>query len=193
MRYFLLCSFLAILTSCTSDQPSSKPVPEATAQTRKSLNSEVFNQSFSELLVNYYSLKDNFIAENDAAIAQIARNMLVSADSLKLSELKADSVTIALANTYTMGISSEIKGLLGETSISEKRKEFQLVGDQLYDLIKTVRYDKEKVYHIFCATAFNDQGAFWLSKSADIRNPYIPKKMIACGEIKDSFDLRPGS
>ncbi len=173
----------------TSDQPS-KAVETPSPVFGESLNSEAFNQSFSELLANYFSLKDNFITENDTAIAQYAKKLMVAADSLKINELKADSALISTANTYAMGISSEIKGLLGETSMVEKRREFQLVGDQLYDLIKTVRYDKALIYHDFCPMAFNEQGAFWLSNSAEIRNPYIPKKMITCGEIKDTIDLR---
>jgi hypothetical protein len=61
----------------------------------------------------------------------------------------------------------------------------------LYDLIRTVRYDRLLIYYNYCPMAFNDQGANWLSNSPEIRNPYIPKKMITCGEIKDSIDFRP--
>ncbi|MFX4520371.1 hypothetical protein ABTA72_19455, partial [Acinetobacter baumannii] len=62
--------------------------------------------------------------------------------------------------------------------------------EQLYDFIRTVQYDREVVYHEYCPMAFNDQGATWLSNSSDIKNPYLPKKMLHCGEVKDSIDLR---
>ena len=54
----------------------------------------------------------------------------------------------------------------------------------MYDLIRTVRYDQEVVYHQFCPMAFNDAGAYWLSGTADIKNPYFGKKMLTCGEVK---------
>jgi Cu(I)/Ag(I) efflux system membrane fusion protein len=38
--------------------------------------------------------------------------------------------------------------------------------------------------------AFNDAGAYWLSKTSDIKNPYFGKKMLICGEVKDSLDFR---
>ncbi len=38
--------------------------------------------------------------------------------------------------------------------------------------------------------AFNDAGAYWLSKTSDIKNPYYGKKMLTCGEVKDSIDFR---
>jgi hypothetical protein len=79
---------------------------------------------------------------------------------------------------------------LGEKTLEGKRKSFQMISDQLYDLVRTVRYDRSVIYHDYCPMAFNDQGANWLSNTRDIRNPYIPKKMINCGEVKDSIDFR---
>ncbi len=190
MKKYLLYSMVPLLTACGSSNEKAKEPVIPQGPLTKSANSEAFNQSFGELMTDYYSLKDNFIAEKDSGIAQSARSLLVAADSLKLMELKADSNIIATAKTYALGISSEIKGLLGEKDIEGKRKSFQMVSDQLYDLIRTVQYDRAIVYHDYCPMAFNDQGANWLSNTADIRNPYIPKKMITCGEVKDSIDFR---
>ena len=191
MQRFFLCGVILLLAACGSSDQKAKTKGQPQVALTQSANSDAFNQSFGQLLTDYFSLKDNFIAENDSLIAKSARNLMVSADSLKLSELKADSNLVATAQTYSLGISSEIKGLLGEKELLEKRKSFQIIGDQLYDLIRTVRYDRVLVYHVFCPMAFNDQGASWLSNSPEIINPYIPKKMISCGEIKDSIDFRP--
>ena len=191
MNRSFLTGMVFLLTACGSSDLKAKIESQPQVALTQSANSEVFNQSFGQLLSDYFALKDNFIAENDSSIAKSARSLMVSADSLKLDELKADSNLIATAQTYSLGISSEIKGLLGEKEMVEKRKSFQIIGDQLYDLIRTVRYDRLLVYHDYCPMAFNDQGANWLSNLPEIRNPYIPKKMITCGEIKDSIDFRP--
>jgi hypothetical protein len=188
-KYFMYAAFLG-LSACGSEE---KAVIQDQPQgpLAKSANSDVFNRSFGKVMDDYYALKDNFIAENDSLINLSARNLMVSADGLQLNELKADSNIVATAKTYADGISAEIKGLLGEKDREAKRKSFQMVGDQLYDLIRTVQYDRAIVYHPFCPMAFNDQGANWLSNSPEIRNPYIPKKMLTCGEVKDSIDFRP--
>ena len=191
MKKYLIYGLLLILAACSSNEEKLKETDQPQAPLAKSANSAVFNQSFSKMLEDYYSLKDNFVAEKDSLIASSARSLIVSVDSLQLNELKADSNIVATAETYTQGISSELKGLLGEKSIEAKRKSFQMVSDQLYDLVRTVQYDRAIVYHQFCPMAFNDQGANWLSNSSDIRNPYIPKKMLTCGEVKDSIDFRP--
>jgi len=59
----------------------------------------------------------------------------------------------------------------------------------LYDLIKSVRFDKQIIYLEHCPMAFNQTGANWLSNTPDIKNPYIPKKMIDCGEVLDTLDF----
>ena len=191
MRRIFLYGAVLVLTACgTADQKAPAERKPSVALS-KSAKSDAFNLSFARLLADYYALKDNFIAEKDTSINTAARNMMVSADSLALTEMKADSNLIATAQTYSLGISSELKGLLGETTLDGKRRSFQMIGDQLYDLIRTVQFDRAVIYHMYCPTAFNDQGATWLNYSPEIRNPYIPKKMIDCGSVRDSIDFRP--
>ena len=191
MWKYVIYSMALFLTACGNSEQKTKIENLPQVALTQSANSDAFNLSFGKLLNDYYALKDNFVAEKDSLIAQSGRSMMVSADSLKLGELKADSSILATALSYSLGISSELKGLLGEKDIIEKRKSFQIISDQLYDLIRTVKYDRSVVFHDYCPMAFNDQGANWLSNTSEIRNPYIPKKMITCGEVKDSIDFRP--
>ncbi len=191
MRSTLFGIFIIFAASCSSGDKPAVEAPKPQGPLSKSANSELFNQSFGKVMTGYYALTNGFVEEKDSLILQSARALMSAVDSLKLSELKADTNLVATAATYAQGISAELKGLLGEKEMPAKRKSLQMVGDQLYDLIRTVQYDREPVYHIYCPTAFNDQGANWLSNTAAVRNPYIPKKMITCGEIKDSIDFRP--
>jgi hypothetical protein len=191
MKKFTLYGFIMVLAACGSSDEKAKIEPQPQAPLAKSANSQAFNLSFGQLLADYYKLKDSFIAEKDSGITRSAKSLMVTTDSLKLGELKADSSIISTARIYTSSISSELKGLLGEKDIEAKRKSFQIISDQLYDLIRTVRYDRAVIYHDYCPMAFNDQGANWLSNTPDIRNPYLPTKMMTCGEVKDSIDFRP--
>jgi hypothetical protein len=190
MKRYLLYSLVVVLAACGSSDEKAKEPEIPQGPLTKSANSEAFNQSFGQLMTFYYSLKDNFIIEQDSAITKAARGLVVAADSLKITELKGDSMIISTAWSYAMGISAETKGLMGEKTLEGKRKSFQIISDQLYDLIRTVRYDRSVIYHDYCPMAFKDQGANWLSNTSDIRNPYIPKQMINCGEVKDSIDFR---
>lgn len=160
----------------------------------KSQNSEAFNTSFKNLLDNYFNLKDGLYKSKDTAAATVntsATALISSADSLKLSELKADEAIISTAKTFVDGISSEAKGLVGEKVLENKRKSFQMISDNLYNLIRTVKYDREVAYYQYCPMAFNDQGAYWLSRESDIKNPYFGPKMPTCGEVRETLDFTP--
>ncbi len=189
MKRYVFYAAVLFLAACGGSDEKAKVEEQPQGPLAKSANSDAFNQSFGKMLNDYYSLKDNFIAEKDIDAA--AKTLQVSVDSLKLDELKGDTNIIATAKTYAMGISAELVGLVGEKDLEAKRKSFQMVSDQLYDLVRTVQYDRSVVYHQYCPMAFNDQGANWLSNSSEVRNPYIPKKMLTCGEVKDSIDFRP--
>lgn len=181
---------LGFLLSCNSQNDKKAPEtgPKLVALV-KLTNSPAFNNSFKELMDAYWGLKENFIAEKDSGIAQSARTMMHSADSLKISELKADSNLIFTARTYSEGISSELIGLLGEKEMLAKKRSFQMVSDQLYDLIRTVQYDQLLLLHAYCNNAFDDQGAYWICKPQELQNPYLPKSTTNCCEIKDTIQI----
>ncbi len=191
MKRFAIYAAVLLLAACGSSDEKAKPADVPQVPLAKSANSDAFNESFGVMLADYYTLKDNFVAETEASVDTAARSLMLAVDNLKLGELKGDTSIITTAKSYATGISAELKGLTGEKDMEAKRKSFQMVSDQLYDLIRTVQYDRAIVYHNYCPMAFNDQGANWLSNSAEIRNPYIPKKMLTCGEVKDSIDFRP--
>jgi len=192
MKKILIAAGIVMLAACGGKDKKEKveePKPEAPLS--KSKNSEAFNQSFSKLMDDYFHLKDNFITESDTLINTYAGKLAGDADSLQLGELKADSTLISTAKAMAQGISADLKGLLGEKDIEAKRKSFQMISEQVYDLVRVVQYDREVVYHQHCPMAFDNAGANWLSRSTDVRNPYLPKKMLTCGEVTDSLDFRP--
>ena len=182
---------LVVFSACGTADQSVKPEKNPSSLLSPGADSDAFNRSFSQLLTDYYSLKEDFIAENDTlSLNNTARAMVVSADSLAFGELKADSSLIETAKTYSMGISAELKGLTGENTMDGKRKSFQILSEQLFDLTRTLQYRGGVIYHMYCAEAFSDQGANWLSNTREIRNPYIPKKQLNCGSVMDSIDFR---
>jgi Cu(I)/Ag(I) efflux system membrane fusion protein len=188
-RYFP-CIVLLFLTACSNSDRRVSPEDGRQVPLGKSIKSEAFNLSFGKLLDDYYALKEGFIAEDqDTIINHLAGAMASSADSLRLSGIKADSSIIMDAGVYAGSISAELKGLAGETTPEAKRRSFQMVSDELYDLIRIVGYNRAVIYRLYCPMAFEDHGAAWLSNSPVIRNPYLPKKMPECGEVKDTLGM----
>ncbi len=193
MKKYLVYAAVVTLAACGGKDEKAK-VEEAPAQVAlsKSKNSAAFNESFGKMMDDYFHLKDNFITEKDTAINFYARKMMYDTDSLKLGELKDGDLLVQNAKSFASSISSELKGLSGEKDIKAKRKSFNMLTDQVYNLVRIVRYDREIVYHQHCPMAFDegDANAYWLSRSGDIKNPYKPS-MLTCGDVSDSLDYRP--
>lgn len=178
------------MLSC--NHQNDKKSPETSSKSialSKLPNSPAFNKSFLVLMNAYFELKENFIAEQDSGIAKSSRALMLASDSLKLNELEADSNLVLTARTYSEGISSELIGLIGEPNLLAKRRSFQMVSDQLYDLIRTVQFDQLTLYHAYCGNAFDDQGAYWICQPQDQKNPYIPKSSTICYEVKDTIHI----
>jgi hypothetical protein len=201
MKKFLLILVILILAGITAWKLIFKKEEAPAEQKEKPLvitnNSNAFTLSFSKLLEDYYGLKDALV-DWDSAKANIAANTLKkSADSLPVNLLKGDSAIILTAQNLQSSMSNELKGFIGETTLDQKRHAFNALTDEMYNMVRTVRYDGGMVYHMRCPMAFNEtEEAFWLSKNNKIVNPYLgnkhPKyhdKMMGCGELVDSLDF----
>lgn len=197
MKKWVLPAAIVLLVACngsgkSGDEADVKVAAANETKVETGL-SETFNTSFEGVLSSYYALRDALVADDLNAANEAAGQLIQSSDRLPLDELKAidvDDIIIPTAKNYTGGIASEAKGFQGEADIEGKRKSFQMISANIFDLSRTVRFNKEKIYLLHCPMAFNNAGADWLSSTTDIKNPYFGKKMLTCGVVKDSVVLK---
>ena len=197
----LFCLIVLAVAACNEpDKQAAKPVEAGTPTPLFiSKNTDAFNQPFEHLLTTYYALRDVFVEYDTTQINMISRELSADAGSLQLGELKPDSTGIQQkdAKKWTDAVKAAAGQIAGQKNFEQKQKAFETVSDALYALTRTVKYDKEKLYHQHCPMAFNNKGASWISNSSQIVNPYMGKKhpkyrsaMLECGDIPDSLDFR---
>lgn len=200
-KVVILVCIAGFLSACggnekkAADNEAVGVVPPASA----SKNSEAFNQSFQNLLGTYYALKDALVDYDTAKANAASRQLAVYADNLNLNDIKTDSGggKIKTAENYARTISGSALGFAGDMELSKKKKKFQMISDAMYDLARTVKYDREKIYHQHCPMAINEtEEAYWLSNNSAISNPYLGRKhpkykdaMVECGDVTDSLDF----
>jgi hypothetical protein len=178
------------------DKKTSQGLPPDPAL-RISKNSSAFDQAFDGLMGSYFALKDALVDWDTLKADQAAQVVAAKADSLPVKTLKADSAIVLTAESLAASIDAEAKGLIGETGIEARRRSFDMLTDELYNLIRTVQFDGFRIYHIKCPMAFGDSlPGYWLSNTASVINPYLGRKhptygakMLECGEITDSLDF----
>ncbi|WP_425638636.1 efflux RND transporter periplasmic adaptor subunit [Algoriphagus yeomjeoni] len=147
--------------------------------------STAFQSQLTQLTEEYFKVK-NSLVNDDAAATQKA------AASLKSSLSKVDmNLVKGTAHDRWMSIRTEVEKaaemITKETDIAKQRIHFAPLSQAFLDLTETFGLTKDKVYKEFCPMAFDNKGAYWLSESEQIRNPYYGKAMLTCGEVTTTY------
>ena len=71
-------------------------------------------------------------------------------------------------------------------NIEHQREHFELLSKDIYDLVKAFG-GGQVLYKDFCPMYNNGKGAFWLSETKEIQNPYFGKEMLNCGTITEEL------
>jgi hypothetical protein len=179
---------------CKSDKESTDEAENAVDVKQQpisaSQNTDVFNQSFTQLLNAYNDLKNTLVASDAPKASAAAQVLRTAADSLKVNEIKGDSTGSIkeTAASFSSTIAGVAQALAAEKDIKVQRKEFEEIADNMWNLTRTVRYTGQKLYWQFCPMAFDNKGAYWISYEREIKNPYFGSEMLNCGSVEDSLD-----
>lgn len=77
--------------------------------------------------------------------------------------------------------------IIAASGIEEQRMAYATLSQGLIALVKKSGLSSGELYVDFCPMAMNDKGAYWLSATAEIRNPYFGEEMKTCGEVKETI------
>lgn len=162
-----------------------KPVPIAVSK-----HSDVFNRSIEVVLSSYINLTDALSGNDTSAIAKAGSQFKNSLDSFKIEELKVDTLIYQTALQPFENVKSETASVISDPSINEKRGSFNILSNELFSLLSTIRYDLAKLYWHECEKAFGEGNpGNWLSKNEEEKaNPY---GIEDCAEVKTTIDFVP--
>ena len=133
----------------------------------------------------YLPLKDAFIASDAGEVSRTAKEVAKALEGVKMELLKGDAHMEWMKQLKTLnGI---IQAISQQKNIDQQRQEFSNFNLAFYQSIKTFGLKDATAYYQYCPMANNDQGAYWLSDSKEIRNPYLGEAMLTCGETKETL------
>lgn len=138
-----------------------------------------------DMLEGYYELKDGLVLEDEQAV-QDGFSTLSEASS-KLAAFMQTSGTgnfpIWDSITSALGVMQN----LARRAFDHWRPPFQSLSSSLFALCQKVNLRGAAIFRFYDPAAFNDEGAYWLSYSPEIRNPYFGPRMPEWGERVDSL------
>jgi hypothetical protein len=186
----LIGSIFLFVIACNN-----KPGKTINTTTFKSKNTDSFNLVFDSVLTEYDKLRTAFINWDTASANHAASALQRLLIYVPYEQLKDDEVATK-ATSIAQNAADATENLLSQDSIADKRRIFYTVSESIYNLAKTVDYDKGIIYHKKCPMAFSgDQEGWWFSETKRIDNPYFGNKhpkyknaMLECGTVEDSID-----
>ena len=145
----------------------------------------------------YYAMTTGFVNWDTTAVGKAAQQLKTALDSVKINEIQKDTAIYESALGPLDNIKTELAGLIGDNTIDKKRQDFNMVSQNLYDFLRTIRFDESKLYFQECPMAFDDEKpGNWLSTEVESNNPYLGTKhpkygatMLSCGEPKDTLNF----
>jgi hypothetical protein len=131
------------------------------------------DQSVTEIVNAYLTLKDELVATDGEKASTAAKNLV---SVLERSEIQSKE-----------SLKAEVGKIANSTDPAVQRVAFDLASQQIIVLAKSGTLTEGKLYKQYCPMAKNNEGAFWLSASDQIRNPYFGDKMLKCGSVEEEI------
>lgn len=144
-----------------------------------------FRQQMTAIADAYFKVKNALVEDN----FQKARSGLAEVENalakVEMRNLKGK------AHDHWMSLKEQLSGavtMMKEAKDLEAlRQHFAMLSENILEVTESFGLEKAKVYKDFCPMAFDNKGAFWLSESEEILNPYFGEAMLSCGELKETY------
>ncbi|MDC7997420.1 DUF3347 domain-containing protein [Gilvibacter sediminis] len=180
---FLILSFLLLCFTACKDE--AKQAEDTTTESAEPQAAETAKTKY-EAAATTAKFKDPKVGPVfDAYIA--LKTTLVNSD-VEATSQAADALLTAFSN---MGVDEETflaaQFVMESKEIAAQRDGF----NKLTPIVEQMVVDNIEggaVYKQYCPMAFNNTGAYWLSNSKEIYNPYFGDMMLNCGRVSDTFE-----
>ncbi|WJS96673.1 DUF3347 domain-containing protein [Flavobacterium johnsoniae] len=134
-----------------------------------------------EITKNYLALKNSFLVSDSLAVAKNAEALKNSLKNFRFKKLSLEKMNEA--TTSRKEIIELADQLIANKNINKQRKVFETLSVKYWEQASKFKAADAMLYLQICPMT----GAVWTSDSKEIKNPYYPKNMLTCGEVKASL------
>lgn len=159
---------------------------KASQQGKKSVSMD-FIMQLNNIFDLYIILKNSLVNDNSKKVIQDSKNIQNALSKVDMKLLSGDDHMKWIEMSGT--ISESLIEMSKTNDLEQQRLSFQTISNNLYDVIKTFGLMGKTVYYQFCPMFADNKGGFWLSETEEIRNPYFGKKMLSCGETRETMNF----
>lgn len=143
-----------------------------------------FKEQLQAVFSAYLPVKDALIESDVNTAARKAENLQKAINEVDMKLVKDEAHMEWMKDLSILQKSTE--GIQNETDLEKARMMLSPLSDQLFHTLKKYQVEVGG-YRQYCPMAFDFQGAFWLSDSDEILNPYFGDAMLTCGNVEEEL------
>ncbi len=133
----------------------------------------------------YLQLKDAFVKDDEQATEKAT--LLMAEKVAAVIPTKLEGEGLKAWQNHKAIYESKLKEMQHIKGLDNKRSYFSHISELMYCTIKSFGLKQGNLFAIFCPMAFDGKGAYWISDSKTVQNPYLGSKMPTCGEVKEEL------
>lgn len=174
----------AAMTGHNHEKVSPTDIIEINKMTSLYTSSMAFKDELRLVFTAYLPVKNGIIKSDIATTKNEVVKLLKAIDAVDMKNVGGDAHVEWMKDLTILKKTAEL--LSKETDIEKMRTWLSPLSDQLYHTLKKFRVNAVG-YRLFCPMAFNNKGAYWLSDSDEILNPYFGDAMLTCGNVEEEL------
>jgi hypothetical protein len=180
------CNSTSNKSSESQNRTNSEQSNSQTDNPKTSSASDVMDTfSIKEIISQYLQIKNSLANDNGKDAASAGKAFVESISKMDKSSLTAEKMKI------WDNISADAREMaehIGENpdKLEHQREHFVMLSKDMYDLVKTFG-SGQILYKVFDSMSNDGKGAFWLSETKEIKNPYMGKAMLSSGSIQEEI------
>lgn len=173
MKKIVALAFICLSSLAHAQLTSKEEVAPELVAKRETQKKEITN--------NYLALKNNLITSDSLAVVKNAAALQNSLKNFKFKKLSLEKMNEATkTRKEIMDLTAEVAAT---KNINKQRKIFESLSVKFWDLAPKFKAADTELHLQVCPMT----NAVWLSDTKEIKNPYYPKNMLTCGEVKASL------
>ncbi|MEO7989294.1 MAG: efflux RND transporter periplasmic adaptor subunit [Chryseolinea sp.] len=144
-----------------------------------------FSTQIALVLTPYLKLKDALVASDTKAAIQESKTFSAALKKVNMNLLKGEAHNNWMEKLNVMEKANT--SIQNEVDLEKQRSLFSDLTSALYATIKMYSVNGLHAYYQYCPMAFDNKGAYWISREQEISNPYFGDQMLRCGETKEDL------
>lgn len=146
---------------------------------------EKFKKQLTEVYKAQLTLQNAFLATDVESVKKNVSTIQTVLKKVDMGLVKGEMHDHWMATVKKL--SESLDRMKTSSDIEQQRLAYADFSDALYSAIKMFGTTGETIYYQFCPMARKGGGAYWLSATKEIKNPYYGDAMLTCGETKETL------